>query len=134
MIFIVSHGGVCRVLTGCGSRFSLHLLVLTVSGCKMRFELCPSFFNGVFLVPPATCAHEVACCKYVCIPNVDLLRVTNEDAPFFRIVSTILNLLEERLNWLLRIPSPAHVLKVDLKVDRSDVPVSLEEVIQHVSC
>jgi hypothetical protein len=99
----------------------------------MRFELCPSFFNGVFLVPLATCAHEVARCKYFCIPNVDLLRVTHEDAPCFRIVGTILNLLEERLNWLLRIPSPAHVSKVDLEVDCSDVAVSLEEVIQHVS-
>jgi hypothetical protein len=53
--------------------------------------------------------------------------------PCFRIVGTILNLLEESLNWLLRIPSPVHVFKVDLEVDRSDVPVSLEEVIRHVS-
>jgi hypothetical protein len=100
----------------------------------MRFELCPCFFNVEFLVPPATCAHEVACCKYFCIPNVDLLRVPNEDAPCFRKVGTILNLLEESLHWLLRIPSPAHVFKVDLEVDRSDAPLSLEEVVQHVSC
>jgi hypothetical protein len=121
------------VVTGCGSGFTLHLIVLTVSGCKTRFELCPSFFNGGFLVLPATCAHEVACFKYVCVPNVDLLRVTNEDAPCFRIVGTILNLLEESLHWLLGIPSSAHVFKVDLEVDRSDVAVSLEEVIQHAS-
>jgi hypothetical protein len=130
----VIQGGICRVVTGCGSVLFLNLLVLTVSGCKMRFELCPSFFDGGFLVPPATCAHEVACCKYFCVPNVDLLRVTNEEAPCFRVVGTILNLLEERLNWLLGIPSPAHVFKVDIEVDRSDVAVSLEEVIQHASC
>jgi hypothetical protein len=91
----------------------------------MRFELCPSFFNGLFLVPPTTCTHEVTCCKYFCIPNVDLLRVPNEDAPCFIIVGELLNLLEQGLNGLLRILSPAHVFKVDLKVDRIDVPVSL---------
>jgi hypothetical protein len=100
----------------------------------MPFELCPRFFNGEFLVPPATCAHEVACCKYFCVPNVDLLRVTNEEAPCFRIVGTFLNLLEESLHWLLGIPGSAHVFKVDLEVDCSDVTVSLEEVIQHASC
>jgi hypothetical protein len=130
----VVNGGICRVVTSCGSGLSLHLLVLTVSGCKMRFELRPSLFDGMFLVPPATCAHEVACCKYFCIPHVDLLRVANEDAPCLRIVSTVLNLLEQGLNRLLRIPSPAHVFKVDLEVDCSDVAVSLEEVIQNVSC
>jgi hypothetical protein len=130
----VRHGRIFRVVTGCGSGLSLHLLVLTVSGCKMRFELCPSFFNGGFLVPLATCAHEVACCKYFRVPNVDLLRVPNEDAPCFRIVGTILNLLEESLNWLLGIPSSAHVFKVDLEVNHSYVAVSLREVIQHASC
>jgi hypothetical protein len=130
----VSHGGIYRVVTGCGGGLSLHLLVLTVIGCKMRFELCPSFFSGGFIVPPASCAHEVACGEYFCVPNVDFLRVTNEDAPCFRIVGTILNLLEESFHWLLGIPSSAHVFKADLEVDRSDVAVSLEEVIQHASC
>jgi hypothetical protein len=91
-------------------------------------------FNGMFIVPPATCAHEVACCKYFCIPNDDLLRVTDEDAPCFRIVGTILNLLEQGLNWLLSIPSPAHVFKVDIEVDCSDVAVGLKELFQHASC
>jgi hypothetical protein len=45
-----------------------------------------------------------------------------------------LNLLEESLHWLLGIPSSARVFKVDLEVDRSDVSVSLEKVIQHASC
>jgi hypothetical protein len=129
----VSHGSICRVVPGCGSGLSLHLLVSTVSGCEVGFEVGPSFFSGGFLVPPATCAHEVACCKYFCVPNIDFLRVTNEDAPCFRVVGTILNLLEESLNWLLGIPSSAHVFKVDLEVDRSDVPVSVKEVIQHAS-
>jgi hypothetical protein len=61
LIFILSHGGICRVVPGCGSGFSLHLLVLTVSGGEVGFKLCPSFFSGWFLVPPATGAHEVAC-------------------------------------------------------------------------
>jgi hypothetical protein len=107
---------------------------LTVSGCEVRFELCPSFFDGMFLVPPTTCTHEVTCCKYCCIPSVDLLRVTNEDAYCFRIVGRILNLLEQGLNRMLRISSPAHVFKIDLEVGRSDVAVSLEEVIQNASC
>jgi hypothetical protein len=84
MIFIVRNGGICRVVTGRGSGLSLHLLVLTVSGCKMRFELRQSFFDGMFIVPPTTCAHEVACCKYFGIINVDLFQVTNEDAPLLQ--------------------------------------------------
>jgi hypothetical protein len=78
------------------------------------------FFKGEFL------AHEVACWKYSCIQNIDLLRVTNEDSPCFKIFGTILNLLGESLNWLLGIPIPGHVFKVDLEVDCSDVPVSLK--------
>jgi hypothetical protein len=97
------------------------------------FELGPSFLDGMFLVPLMTCTHEVPCCKYFCIPNIDLLWVANKDAPCFRIVGAILNLLEEGFNWLLRISRPAHVLKVDLEVDSSDVFLSLEEVVQHVS-
>jgi hypothetical protein len=50
-----------------------------------------------------------------CIPNVDLLRVNNEDAPCLRIVSTVLNLLEKSL-------------------DCGDVALGLKEVVQHVSC
>jgi hypothetical protein len=97
------------------------------------FELCPSFFSVWFHIPPATCAHEVACCKYFCIPNVDLLRVTDGNAASFRIVSTILNLFEESLHWLLGIPGSAHVFKVDLEVDSGNVAVSLKEVVQHAS-
>jgi hypothetical protein len=122
------------VVPVCGIGFSLHLLVLTVCGCEVRFELGPSFFSDWFLVPPATCAHEVVCCKYFCIPNVDLLQVTNEDAISFRIVITILNLLEESLHSLLEIPGSAHVFKVDLEVDCSDVAISLKEVVQHAYC
>jgi hypothetical protein len=88
----------------------------------------------MFLVPLTTCANDVTCSKYFSIPNVDLLRVANEDAPCFRIVGIILNLLERGLNRLLGIPSPVHVFKVDLEVDCGDVPVSLEEVIQNFSC
>jgi hypothetical protein len=99
----------------------------------MRFELGPSFFSGGFLVPLATCAHEVTCGKYFCVANVDLLRVTNKDATCFRIVGTILDLLEDSLHWLLGVLSSAHVFKVDLEVDCSDVAIGFEEVIQHVS-
>jgi hypothetical protein len=108
--------------------------VLTVSGGKMRFELSPSFFNVMLFIPPATCAHEVASCKYVSVANVDLLRVSNEDATCLRIICTILNLLEQGFNRLLGIPGSAHVFKVDFKIHRSDVAVSAEEVVQHVSC
>jgi hypothetical protein len=121
------------VVTSCGSGLSLYLLVLTVSDSKVRFELCPSFFDSMFLVPPMTCAHEVTCCKYFGITNVDLLRVPNEDASCIRVVCTILNLLEQGLNWLLGILSSAHVFNINLQVDRSDVAVGFEEVIQRVS-
>jgi hypothetical protein len=88
----------------------------------------------MLLVPPMTCAHEVTSYKYFGVTNIDLLRVSNEDASCFRIVCTILNLLEQGLNWLLGIPCAAHVFKIEFQVDRSDVAVSFEEVIQHVSC
>jgi hypothetical protein len=122
------------VVSSGGSGFTLHLLVLPVSSCEMGFELGPSFFSGGFLVPPATCSHEVTCGKYFCVGNVDLLRMINKDDTCFRIVSTVLNMLEEILDWLLGIPSSAHVFKVDLEVDCSDVAVGFEQVIQHVSC
>jgi hypothetical protein len=98
------------VVSGGCSGLSLHFLVLTVSGCEVGFEVSPIFFSGWFLVPTATGAHEVPCCKYFCIPNFDLLRMTDGDAPCLRIVSTVLNLLEERLHLLLGTPCSAHVL------------------------
>jgi hypothetical protein len=125
----VANGGICRLKLSCGSGLSLHLLVLIVSGSKVRFELCPSFLDRVLFVPPTTCAHEVTSCKYFGVTNVDLLRVSSEDASCLRIVCTILNLLEQGFNWLLGIPCLAHVLKIELQVDRSDVAVSFEEVI-----
>jgi hypothetical protein len=88
----------------------------------------------MLFIPRATCAHEVASCKYFGVSNVDFLRVSNQDATCLRIICIILNLLEQGFNWLLGIPSSAHVFKVDLKIHRSDVAVSAEEVIQHVPC
>jgi hypothetical protein len=134
MVFSVANGGICRVVTSCGSGFPLNLFVLTVSGSKVRFELCPSFLDRMLFVPPATCAHEVTSCKYFGVTNVDLLRVSNEDASCFIIVCTIFNLIEQGFNWLLGIPCSAHVFKIDLQVNRSDVAISFEKVIQHVSC
>jgi hypothetical protein len=49
--------------SGVGSVFSFHLLVLTVSGCEVRFEVSPSVFSGWFLVPTATGAQELSCHK-----------------------------------------------------------------------
>jgi hypothetical protein len=59
----------------------MHLRVLTVSGVEVGFELSPSFVSGWLLVPTATGAHEVPCYKYVCIPSVYMLRVTDGYAP-----------------------------------------------------
>jgi hypothetical protein len=103
--------------------------VLTVSGSEMGLELCPSFLNEMLFIPPTTCTHEVPSCKYFCVANVDLMRVSNEDAACLRIICTILNLLEKGFNWLLGIPCSAHVLKIDFKINRSDVAVSAEEVL-----
>jgi hypothetical protein len=122
------------VITSCCSGVALYLLVLTVSSGKMRFELGPSFFNVMLFIPPATCAHEVASCKYFGVANVDFLRVSNQDATCLRIIRTILDLLEQGFNWLLGIPGPAHVFKIDFKIQGIDVSVSAEEVIHHVSC
>jgi hypothetical protein len=116
-----------------GSGFPFHLLVLTVSGCEIRFEVSPRFSSGWFLVPTATGAHELPCFKDFCISNIDLLRGTDGDAYCLRIVSTVLNFLEEGLNWLLGIPGSPHILEVDLQVDRCDVAIGLEEMVQHIS-
>jgi hypothetical protein len=62
------------------------------------------------------------------------MRGTNGDACCFRIVSAVLNLLQEGLHWLLGIPGSAHVLEVDLQVDCCDDAVGLKEMVQHVSC
>jgi hypothetical protein len=59
------------MVSSCGSRFALHLLVLTVSGSKVRFEVCPSFLDCMLFVPPMTCTHEVTSCKYFGVANVD---------------------------------------------------------------
>jgi hypothetical protein len=88
----------------------------------------------MFFVPPPTCTHGVTCCEYLGVPNFYLMGVPNEDTTFFRIVGTLLNLLDQGLNWMLRFPSQAHMFKVDFLVDRSDVAVILEDVVQHVSC
>jgi hypothetical protein len=127
------NSGVVRVVTSCGTRFALHLLVLTVSGSEVGLELCPSFLDYMLLVPPATCAHEVSSCKYFGVANVDLLRVSSEEAACLRIMDTLFNLIEQGFNWLLGIPCSVHVFKVDFNINRSDVAVSAEEVIQHVS-
>jgi hypothetical protein len=86
----------------------------------------------MLFIPPATCPHEVASCKYFGVAHVDLLWVSHEDATCLRIICTILNLLEQGFNWLMGIPSSAHVFKVDFKIHSSDAAVSAEEVIQHV--
>jgi hypothetical protein len=75
----------------------------------------------------------VTSCKYFGVATFDMLRVSNNDASCLRIIGTILNLITKGFNWLLGTPCLAHVFKVDFKVNRSDVAVSAEEVIQHVS-
>jgi hypothetical protein len=93
-----------------------------------------NFFDGMFFLPLRTCPNEVAGCKYVGVANAHFLRVSNEDASCLIIICTIFNLIEQGFNWLLWISCWAHMFKNDLKIDRSDVVVSLEEVIQHFSC
>jgi hypothetical protein len=106
--------------------------VLTVSGSEVGLELCPSFVSKWFFIPPATGAHEVPSCKYFGIYKVDLLWVSNEDAPCLRIICTLLNLLEQGFNRLLWIPCSAHVFKLDFQINGGDVAVSAETMVQHV--
>jgi hypothetical protein len=108
------------------------MLVLTVSGRKVGLKLCPSFVSKWFFVPPATSAHEVPSCKYFCVSNVDLMWVSNKNAPCLRVIVTILNLCEQGFNRLLGIPCSTHVFKVDFKINRRDVAVSAEKMVQHV--
>jgi hypothetical protein len=86
LVFSLTNGGICRVVTSCGRGFDLHLLVLTVSGSKVRFELCSGLLDHMLFVQPTTRTHEVASCKDFGVANVDLSRVSNEDASRFKIV------------------------------------------------
>jgi hypothetical protein len=103
--------------------------VLTVSRSEMGLELCPSFLHEMLFIQPATCAHEVSSCKYFGVATSDFLRVSNDEAACLLTICTLLNLLEQGFNRLLGIPCSAHVFKVDFKINRSDVAVSAEEVI-----
>jgi hypothetical protein len=75
-----------------------------MSGSEVGLQLCLSFLNGMLFISSATCAHEVYSCQYFGVSNVDLLRVSNEDAACLKIICTILNLLEQGFSWLLGIP------------------------------
>jgi hypothetical protein len=132
LVFCLSNSFVGRVLPDYCGRFTLHVLVLTVRSGEVGLELCPSFVSKWFFVPPATGAHEVPICKYFGIANVDLLWFSNKNAPCLRVIVTILNLLEQGFNRLLRIPCSPHVFKVDFKIHRGDVAVSAEYMVKHV--
>jgi hypothetical protein len=107
----------------------MHLLVLMVCDGEVSFELCPSFFNAELFISTAACTHEVPSCKDLCITNIDLLRVTNDNASCFRIISTILNMFEKGLNRLLRVPCAAHLFKIVFKIHSRDVAISNEETV-----
>jgi hypothetical protein len=125
-VFYLSNSWVGRVVPGCCGRFTLHVLVLTVSGREVGLKLCPSLVSKWCFIPPATGAHEVPSCKYFCISNVDLLWVSNKDTPCLRVIGTILNLLEQGFNRLLGIPCSPHVFKVVFKIHCGYVAVGGE--------
>jgi hypothetical protein len=106
--------------------------LLTVSGGEVGLKVCPSLVSKWCFVPPATGAHAVPSCQFFCISNVDLLWVSDKDAACLRIIGTILNLLEQGFNRLLGIPCSAHVFKVVLKIDRGDVAIGGEDMVEHV--
>jgi hypothetical protein len=107
--------------------------VLTVSGSKVGLKLCPILVSKWCLVPTATDTHEVPSSKYGGVANVDLMWVYNKDAPYLRIVCTILNLLEQGFNRLLGIPCSAHLFKVVFKIHRGDVAIGGKEMVEHVT-
>jgi hypothetical protein len=82
---------------------------------------------------PATGAHKVPCRKDLCISHVDLLRMANFEASCLRKVSTLLNLLEQGLHWLLRVPCPAHLLKIVFQINSCDSVILKKEVLKHLS-
>jgi hypothetical protein len=107
--------------------------VLSVCGGKVSLELCPSFLNAELFIPPATGAHEVPSCNFFGITNIYLMRVPNDNASCFRIISTILNLFEKGLNRLLRVTCAVHLFKIIFQIHSRDVAISHEEMVQHLT-
>jgi hypothetical protein len=105
--------------------------VLEASCSKVNFEVGPSTICWLLLVPPVAGAHEVACCKYLGVAHVNLKSVANCYSFCLRKVSTILNLLEQGLHWLLGVPCLAYVLKSVFEINRCDADISKKEVLKH---
>jgi hypothetical protein len=87
------------------------MLVLAVSCGELHLEVCPRLVRSVLLVPYAAGAHEIACGKNIGIAHIYLLWVAHNYSSCLREVSTILDLLEQGLHWLMGILSLAHLLK-----------------------
>jgi hypothetical protein len=87
------------------------MIVLTMSCSKVSLEIGPSIVLCFLLVPSATGAHEIVCGKDLGAAHIDMMTMANCDTSCLRKVSTILDLLEEGLHWLLRVPSLAHLFE-----------------------
>jgi hypothetical protein len=114
LFFSLSHIGILCVVTWHGWRFALHLLMLAMCSGEVSFELCPCFLHVGVFISPAACTHEVPSCKDLCITNIDCLRVPHQNAYCLIIVTTILNLLENRFNRLLSVPCVVRLFEVVL--------------------
>jgi hypothetical protein len=66
------------------------------------------------------------------ISSVDLLWVSKKDSPFLRLIGTILNLLEQGFNRLLGTPCSMDVLNIDFQINRGDIALSAEYMVEHV--
>jgi hypothetical protein len=102
--------------------------------CEVGFEVSPSFSAAVFSFQRRQALMNCPVAKIFAYPTFICCEGPMGTPPCLQIASTLLNLLEESLHWLLGIPCSAHVLEVDLQVDFCDVAVGFKEVVQHASC
>jgi hypothetical protein len=79
---------------------------------KVSLEICPSLVRSSLLVLYAAGAHEIACDKDLGVTHVDLPRMANFHASYLIKARTILDLFEEGLHWMPRVPCLAHMLEI----------------------
>jgi hypothetical protein len=79
--------------------------VLAMSCSEVSLEICPSLVRCFLLGPSAVGAHRIEFGKDLSVA----LRMAHFIASYLRKFSTILDMLEEGLHWLLRVPILLHL-------------------------
>jgi hypothetical protein len=80
-----------------------------------QIQDCADFSEEVFLLVPSTGGTpEIAFGKSLGIAQLDLLWMANRYSSWLQELSTILDLLEYVLHWLLRLPCLAYIFEIVL--------------------